>query len=80
MADRTINDEIQIIIDNTLQQQPKPQKITITKIYTDNKHADAKTTKGEELTHIPIIANNPTVNNIGVLIYLENNETIIITK
>lgn len=80
MADRTINDEIQIIVDHTLQQQPKPEKIYITKIYEDQKHIDCKNTNGDIITYVPIIANNPSVNNIGILIFLENNEKMVITK
>ena len=76
----SLNDAIQTMIDNTLNQQPKPQRVTITKVYTGNTHIDCKNSNGDILTYIPVIANNPTVNNIGILLFLENNEKIIITK
>lgn len=74
-------DEVIIpIVQDELNKQPKPQKITITKVHTDNNHVDAKTLNGDTLTYIPTISNNPTVNNIGLLFFLDNNEKIIITK
>ena len=75
----TINDEIQKIINNTLQQQPTPQIVTITHVYDDNNHIDAVTKDGDEYTYIPTISQNPTTDNKGVLIPLENNTHIIIT-
>ena len=74
-------DEVIIpIVQDELNKQPKPQKIIITKVNTDNNHVDAKTLNGDTLTYIPTISNNPTVNNIGLLFFLDNNEKIIITK
>ena len=80
MADKTIADSVQTIVQQELNQQPKPIKITITKVHTDNNHVDCKTLNGDTLTYIPTISNNPTVNNIGILFFLDNNEKIIITK
>ena len=74
-------DEVIIpIVQDELNKQPKPQKITITKVHTDNNHVDCKTLNGDTLTYIPTISNNPAVNNIGLLFFLDNNEKIIITK
>lgn len=80
MANPTINEAIQTQIQHTLNQQLTPRKVYLTKIYTGNKYADIKTLNGDTLEHIPIIANNPSVNNIGILFFLENDEKIIITK
>ena len=76
----SLNNAIQTMIDNTLNQQPKPQRVIITKVYTGNTHIDCKNNTGDTLTYIPVIANNPAVNNTGILVFLENNEKIIITK
>jgi len=76
----TIDEAIQTQINHTLNQQPIPMKVYLTKVYAGNKYADVKTLNGDTLEHIPIIANNPSVNNIGILMFLENEEKIIITK
>ena len=75
----TINDEIQKIINNTLQQQPTPTLCTITKVHDDNNHVDAETKDGETFVYVPTISQNPTIDNTGLLIPLENNNHIIIT-
>ena len=75
----TINDEIQKIINNTLNQQPQPEIVTITRVYDDQNHIDAVTKDGDEYSYIPTISQNPTTNNTGLLIPLENNTHIIIT-
>ena len=74
----TINDEIQKIINNTLQQQPTPTLCTITKIYEDQKHIDAETNIGT-FKYAPTIG-TPTTGNTGVVIFLNQNhdEYIII--
>ena len=76
----TINEGIEAIVESYINQQPKPQRVTITKVYTGNTHIDCKNSNGDSLTYIPVIANNPTVNNIGVLVFLDNNDKIVITK
>ena len=74
-------DEVIIpIVRDELNKQPRPTKVTITQVHTDNNHVDCKTLNGDTLTYIPTISNNPTVNNIGILFFLDNNEKIIITK
>ena len=75
----TINDEIVKIINNTLQQQPQPHIVTITRVYDDQNHIDAVTKDGDEYSYIPTISQNPTTDNKGLLIPLENNNHIIIT-
>ena len=72
----TINDEIQKIINNTLNQQPTPQIVTITRVYDDNNHIDAVTKDGDEYSYVPTISQNPTIDNKGLLIPLENNIVI----
>jgi len=80
MKTPTINEGIQTMIDNTLSQQPIPMKVYLTKIYAGNKYCDCKTLNGDKITYIPMICNNPAVNNIGILMFLENEEKIVITK
>ena len=75
-----INEPIQNMINHTINQIPKPQKIHITKVYPDNQHIDCKTLNNDTLEYIPIIANNPTTGNTGILLTLENDEKIVITK
>lgn len=72
MTERTINEEIQIMIDHTLNQQLKPMKCTVIKNYgTDKNHVDIETDMGN-LTFVECINSNK-VGNKGILIYLENN-------
>ena len=80
MAEKTINDEIQSMIDHTINQQPKSQLITITKVYEDNNHIDCETTSEDTLEYVPTIASNLTIGKTGVLIILENDEYIVITN
>lgn len=70
--------EIQKIVDHSIQQIPQPILITITAVYEDDNHVDAKTKNDEELNYIPTIG-TPTTNSKGVLLFLENNDMIIIT-
>lgn len=75
----TINEPIQIMIDQSINEIPRPQKITITAIYDDNKHVDAKSDNDETFEYIRAIGSNINENQIGVLLFLENNEMIILT-
>ena len=77
----TLSTTIQKQIDNTIQTIPYPIKCTITKVYEDKKHVDINSELGE-LKYIEVIANNPTTNNNGILIFLNgsNDEFIVITK
>jgi hypothetical protein len=77
--DPNINDGIQVMIDHTINQIPKPMKVYITKNHNDG-HVDVKTLNEDTIEYVPIIANNIAINNIGVLIFLENDEMIIISK
>ena len=81
MTNETLGDSIQNQIDNAIQTIPHPMKCTITKVYDDNKHVDIKSDLGE-IPYLECIANNPTVNNTGILIFLNgsNDEMIVITK
>lgn len=78
---QSLGEIVQNQIDNAIQQMPSPLRCTITKVYEDNKHVDINTDMGE-MTYVECIANNPTVNNIGILIFLNgsNEEFIVITK
>lgn len=80
MTQQTINDAIQDIINHTINTQPKPQLITITKIYTDTNHVDCKTETGDTLQYIPTISTNPEPNQKGVLLPLNDDTYIIITR
>ena len=80
-SDPTMGEIIQSQLDSRLQQLPFPIRCKITKVYDDNKHVDIDSDFGEQ-TYIECIANNPTVNNIGILVFLNgtNEDMIVITK
>lgn len=71
---------IENLVDAKINQIPKPMKITIAKVYDDQNHVDAKTLNEEIIEYIPTISNNLAVNHKGILLFLENDEMIIITK
>ena len=71
--------QIEIMVDEKINQIPKPQMITITKVYDDDVHVDAKTDNDEELTYIATIGTTPVKDQKGILLFLENDEIIIIT-
>jgi hypothetical protein len=81
MAEKTLTEEIITIVESVSNNNPAPQKCTIKKIYNDQKHADVTTDTGE-YTYAECIANNLTVGNTGILIFLNGdlNEYIVITK
>ena len=74
---KTINDEIQYMIDNTIQQQAQPELVTITKIYNDN-HVDCLTEHDEKLEYIAVIGKTLQVNDKGILFLLSNDQYYII--
>jgi hypothetical protein len=67
------------MIDHSLNQIPQPLLVTITKVYDDNNHVDCKTKNEEELTYIQTIG-TPVTEATGLLMFLENDDMIIITK
>ena len=68
----TINDEIQYMIDKTINQQAQPELVTITKIYEDN-YVDCVTENDETLECIPVIKrSNLQVDDNGILFLLSN--------
>ena len=68
----TINDEIQYMIDKTINQQAKPELVTITKIYEDD-YVDCVTENDETLECIPVIKrSNLQVDDDGILFLLSN--------
>lgn len=77
---RTINDEIQLIIDTTLNQQPKAEIVTIHKVYDDNNYVDVKLNNDAIMEYIPVISNNPKKGNIAILLPVKNDKLIVITK
>ena len=74
---KTINDEIQYMIDNSINQQAQPELITITKVYSDN-HVNCITENEEELEYIAVIGKNIQVNDKGILFILSNDQYYII--
>lgn len=68
----TINDEIQYMIDKTINQQAQPELVTITKIYEDD-YVDCVTENDETLECIPVIKrSNLQVDDNGILFLLSN--------
>ena len=77
---RTINDEIQILVDNSIEQIPGIEVVTIKKIHEDNNHVDCELVTEDVLTYIPTIANDLKVGNKGLLFPLKNGSFYIITN
>lgn len=67
----SMNDEIQIQIDDTLNKIPSPELITLIKVYDDNHHGDVQTSNDEIIEHVQIIGGR-TTGKTGVLIYIAN--------
>ena len=80
MTNDTLTNEIQILINNTINQIPYPTRCTITRVHS-NTRIDIKTDNGE-LEQVECIANNPTIGNTGILVFLNGgtNDYIVITK
>lgn len=81
MSNRSLADELEIMITSLANNNPAPLRCTITKIYDDELHVDVKTDYGE-VNYVETIGNNIETGNIGILIFLDGNEKnkIIITK
>lgn len=79
-TNRTINDEIEDIITSRLTEQAYPTRCTIKQIYEDG-HTDIDTETYGTIKYIETIG-NPTIGDIGVLMFLENdfNKRIVITQ
>lgn len=77
---RTINDEIEDIITSRLTEQAYPTRCTIIKTYPDG-HTDIRTEAYGILPYVETIG-NPTIGDIGVLMFLENDfdKRIVITQ
>jgi len=72
----TINDEIQLMIDDSINQQPKPELVTITAVNTNNT-INAKLANGDVLEQISYLG-TPTTGNKGILLTLADDTLIII--
>ena len=80
MTQRTINMEIEDIIDSKIQQQPYPTQAKITHTY-DNGYTDITTETYGELKYLPTIG-NPETGYDAVLFFLDNDysKRIVITS
>ena len=67
---KTINQSIQTMINQTIQTQPYPTLAEITRTYTDG-HVDIRTNEYGELTYLKTITNH-NVGDITILIFLNN--------
>ena len=77
--DDTINGEIQWMIDNSISQIPKPELVTIEKIYEDNTHVDCTNDNDDLLEYIPCIPrSNLKVGDDGILFVLSDDSYYII--
>lgn len=76
-----INEDIELICHREMNKLPFPVKCRITKVYDDNKHTDISTDIGS-ITYAETIGNNIEIGNVGVLMFLNGNNTeyIVITK
>ena len=81
MSNKSLADELEIMITSLSNNNPAPLRCTITKVYEDNIHVDVKTDYGEVI-YVETIGNHLKIGNIGIIIFLDGNEKnrIIITN
>ena len=75
----TLNEPIQHMINHSINEIPKPMKVTITEVYEDDLHVDAETENEDIFEYVLAIGSNIDVDNIGVLLFLDDDSMIIIT-
>lgn len=79
----TINDEIEIIIESKLEEQPAPQQVHIRNVYEDGHHVDVEIDEtGQLLKYVWCIGNDLQVDRLGIVFYLDNDfqNPIIISR
>lgn len=69
MSEKTINEEIEILVNNIANNNPAPEKAKITKNYPEKQIVDIETENGEIYKTIPYMGNN-TVGKTAILIFL----------
>lgn len=69
---RTLNDEVEVMINDKIQQIAFPTECEITHIYTDGK-VDIISTLYGEIHYITTHGKTPVIGDKGILIFLENN-------
>ena len=76
----SLSNEIKIIVQDEIKQIPYPIRCKITKVHSTTR-VDIKSDIGE-LTQVECIANNPTVDNTGILVFTDGttDNPIVITK
>lgn len=72
MAEKTFAEEIETMIQDMANNNPAPEKCTITKNYSDSKFVDVTTEKGDEMKVVPLMGDN-TVGKTAIVIFLEGN-------
>ena len=70
MAEKTFVEEIETTIERVANNNPAPEKCTITKNYSDSNFVDIKTETGDEMKTVPLMGNN-TVGKTAIVIFLE---------
>ena len=70
MTERTMNDEIIIMIQSEINKLPQNTTCNIIKVYEDN-HTDINSNRYGRLNYIETIG-TPTINETAILIFLEN--------
>lgn len=70
MAEKTFAEEIETTIKRVANNNPAPEKCTITKNYSDSNFVDIKTETGDEMKTVPLMGNN-TVGKTAIVIFLE---------
>ena len=70
--ERTLNDEVTILVKDEINQIAYPTECEITHIYTDGK-VDIISTLYGEVNYIETHGKTPTIGDRGILIFLENN-------
>ena len=69
MSEKTINEEIEILVNGIANNNPAPEKAKITKNYTGKQIIDIETENGETYETIPYMGDN-TIGKTAILIFL----------
>ena len=70
MAEKTFVEELETMIQDMANNNPAPEKCTITKNYSDSNFVDIKTETGDEMKTVPVMGAN-TVGKTAIVIFLE---------
>ena len=79
--EKTFAEEIEILVKDIANNNPAPEKCTITKNYSNPNYVDVETNDGTEYKTIPLLGSNK-INTNGIVLFLDGNgdNPIVITS